>query len=126
MSVSRRDLMMGAGLAGVAASAPALAAQALRSPGLDVTDLKAGSMTAPLGVDDQAVRLSWRLTSPDPDVRQTRYEIQAASSRERLEAGTSDLWNAGEVLTDQCMDVSWLGGPLTSRQTVWWLSLIHI
>jgi alpha-L-rhamnosidase len=32
MTVSRRGLMMGAGLAGVAASAPALAAQALQSP----------------------------------------------------------------------------------------------
>jgi len=120
MSVSRRGLMMGAGLAGVAVSAPTLAAQALRSPGLEVVDLKAGSVTAPVGIDDQAVRLSWRLLSPDPDVRQTRYEIQAASSREKLEAGDPDLWHAGEVLTDQCMDVSWLGSPLTSRQIVWW------
>ena len=94
MTVSRRGLMMGAGLAGVAVSAPTLAAQALHTPGLEVVDLKAGSMTAPLGVDDQAVRLSWRLASPDPDVRQTRYEIQAASSRALLEAGTPDLWQA--------------------------------
>jgi alpha-L-rhamnosidase len=125
MTVSRRGLMMGAGLAGVAASAPALAAQALQSPGLDVVDLKAGSMTAPLGVDDQAVRLSWRLVSPDPDVRQTRYEIQAASTREKLEAGAPDLWNAGEVLTDQSMDASWLGSPLKSRQIVWWRVLVR-
>ncbi|NQE61268.1 alpha-L-rhamnosidase [Caulobacter sp. RHG1] len=125
MSVSRRGLMMGAGLAGVAAASPALAAQALQAPALEVLDLKAGSVTAPIGVEDQAVRLSWRLASPDPDVKQTRYEIQAASSREKLEAGDPDLWHAGEVLTDQSMDVSWLGSPLTSRQIVWWRVLVR-
>jgi alpha-L-rhamnosidase len=117
--------MMGAGLAGVAAASPALAAQALQGPGLEVVDLKAGSVTAPIGVEDQAVRLSWRLVSSDADVKQTRYEIQAATSREKLEAGDADLWNAGEVLTDQSMDVSWLGSPLTSRQIVWWRVLVR-
>jgi alpha-L-rhamnosidase len=125
MTVSRRGLMMGAGLAGVAAASPTLAAQALQGPGLEVLDLKAGSVTAPIGVEDQAVRLSWRLVSPDPDVKQTRYEIQAASSREKLEAGDPDLWHAGEVLTDQIMDVSWLGSPLKSRQIVWWRVLVR-
>lgn len=125
MSVSRRGLMMGAGLAGVAAATPGLAQQALQGPPLEVIDLKAGSVTAPIGVEDQAVRLSWRLVSPDPDVKQTRYEIQAASSRQKLEAGDPDLWHAGEVLTDQSMDVSWLGSPLTSRQIVWWRVLVR-
>lgn len=125
MSVSRRGLMMGAGLAGVAAASPTLAAQALQGPGLEVLDLKAASVVAPIGVEDQAVRLSWRLVSPDPDVKQTRYEVQAASTREKLEAGDADLWNAGEVLTDQSMDVSWLGAPLKSRQIVWWRVLVR-
>jgi alpha-L-rhamnosidase len=125
VSLSRRGLMMGAGLAGVAAASPSLAAQALQGPALEVLDLKAGSVTAPIGVEDQAVRLSWRLVSPDPDVKQTRYEVQAASSREKLEAGDADLWNAGEVLTDQSMDVSWLGSPLKSRQIVWWRVLVR-
>src|SRR5690606_35888289 len=101
-------LLGGAGLAGLAAAAPAASARALQAPPLEVLDLRASSAVEPIGLEDQAVRLSWRLQSPDRDVHQTRYEIQAASTRELLESGAPDLWHAGEVLTDQSMDVSWL------------------
>jgi alpha-L-rhamnosidase len=124
-AVSRRGLLGGAGLAGLAATVPAASARAFQASALDVLDLKAHSAVEPMGLEDQAVRLSWRLQSPDRDVRQTRYEIQAASARELLEAGTPDLWHAGEILTDQSMDVSWLGSPLKSRQVVWWRVLVR-
>ncbi|WP_447910203.1 family 78 glycoside hydrolase catalytic domain [Brevundimonas bullata] len=124
-AVSRRGLLGGAGLAGLAAAAPAASARVLQAPPLEILDLKAASAVAPIGLEDQAVRLSWRLQSPDRDVKQTRYEIQAASTRDLLENGTPDLWHAGEVLTDQSMDVSWLGSPLKSRQVVWWRVLIR-
>ena len=125
IAVSRRGLLGGAGIAGLAAVAPSASARAMQAVALEVLDLKAESMPRPIGVESQAVRLSWRLQSPDRDVRQTRYEIQAASTRELLEAGAPDLWNAGEVLTDHSMDVSWLGSRLTSRQIVFWRVLIR-
>ena len=114
MSVSRRGLMMGAGLAGVAAASPTLAAQALQGPGLEVLDLKAASVVAPIGVEDQAVRLSWRLVSPDPDVKQTRYEVQAASTREKL-AGLGQEIPPAEQLTPQA-----LGSFQKAEIEKWW------
>ena len=116
ISVSRRALFAGAGLAGVAAAAPALA----RQPRVDISDLRANNMVQPMGLEDQDLRLSWRLDSPERGLRQVSYEILAASSRELIEAGTPDMWWAGEFLTDKTFDVGWLGRPLLSRETVHW------
>lgn len=120
--IKRRTLLKGAGaLAGL----PAFAAKAQEGGDLRITDLRAEGLVDPIGLDQQDVRLSWRLESRDRAVRQTRCEVQAASSRALLEAGTPDLWHAGEVLTDKSMDMGWLGAPLQSRQRVWWRVLVR-
>ena len=121
ISVSRRALFAGAGVAGVAAAAPALA----RQPRVDISDLRANNMVQPMGLEDQDLRLSWRLDSPDRGLRQVSYEILAASSRELIEAGTPDMWWAGEFLTDKTFDVGWLGRPLRSRETVHWQVIVR-
>ena len=121
ISVSRRALFAGAGIAGVAAAAPALA----RQPRVDILDLRANNMVQPMGLEDQDLRLSWRLDSPDRGLRQVSYEILAASSRALIEAGTPDMWWAGEVLTDRTFDAGWLGRPLRSRETVHWQVIVR-
>jgi alpha-L-rhamnosidase len=121
ISVSRRALFAGAGVAGLAAAAPALA----RQPRVDILDLRANNMVQPMGLEDQDLRLSWRLDSPDRGLRQVSYEILAASSRALIEAGTPDMWWAGEFLTDKTFDVGWLGRPLHSRETVHWQVIVR-
>ena len=119
--LSRRGLFAGAGLFGAAAAPPALTA----AGGPEVVDLKAQNLVEPRGVEDQGVRLSWRLVSPERGLKQVRYEIQAASSRALLEAGQPDMWHAGEVLTDQTFDAKYLGRPLRSRETVYWRVIVR-
>ena len=45
----------------------------------------------PLGIDETAPRLSWRVSSTVRDERQTAWRILVSSSKERLEINTGDL-----------------------------------
>ncbi|MCP3729462.1 glycoside hydrolase family 78 protein [Sphingomonas sp. MG17] len=115
--INRRHVLQGAGVAG----ATLVAAAAALAPGaLDVTGLKAQGLTNPIGIDDRAPHLSWRLESRDRNVCQTHYRIEAASTLELLRAGQPDLWDSGEVASAASLDIPYAGKPLTSRRIVHW------
>jgi alpha-L-rhamnosidase len=88
-----------------------------------VNHLKCEYRIDPLGIDVAAPRLQWQLTPRDSSIRairQTAYEIQAASDQTQLLAGKADLWDTGKVTSDQSIQVVYAGKPLTSRTAVWW------
>jgi alpha-L-rhamnosidase len=87
---------------------------------LRVTDLTCEHLTNPLGLDVTGPRLSWRLASDRHGTRQAACRIQAAGSRQQLEAGRADCWDSGCVATDRSTYVPYEGQPLRSRQRVWW------
>jgi alpha-L-rhamnosidase len=86
-------------------------------------NLRCEYMKNPLGVDAPKPALSWEIASADPaarGVKQTAYQIQAASSPELLADGKSDLWDTGKVKSDQTLLVEYAGKPLASSQRVYW------
>jgi alpha-L-rhamnosidase len=92
-----------------------LAAQALAP-----TALKTEFLENPLGLNTAKPRFSWIMEDPTPDARQTAYQVQAASSPEKLAMGDADLWDSGKVASDQSHLVKYSGQPLASRQRVFW------
>lgn len=74
----------------------------------------------PLGIDVTAPRLGWQLGSDKPGSHQAAYRILAASSLEQLADGTADLWDSGQVASDQSVHVVYEGQRLVSRQRVYW------
>lgn len=82
-------------------------------------DLRTEYRINPLGIDERRPRLSWRLDDPHPGVFQTAYELQVASSLEKLES-KPDLWKSGRVTSDQCLDIVYAGKTLGSRRRAWW------
>jgi len=86
-------------------------------------DLECEYLTNPLGIDVPKPRLSWRLESSDSDrrgLRQAKYQVLVASTRERLEKGEADLWDSGDVNSNQSTNVDYAGAPLASQQRCWW------
>jgi hypothetical protein len=97
---------------------PALAANGALQP----TRLQCEHATEPVAVDVTQPRLSWQSTAASIDTRglqQTAYQIQVASSRERL-LHKADLWDSGKIKSDASHLVQYLGSPLTSRQDAYW------
>ncbi|WP_329039051.1 glycoside hydrolase family 78 protein [Streptomyces sp. NBC_01725] len=78
-----------------------------------------GREDEPLGVDDTAPRLGWRVTSARNGWTQSAYQIRAAHSAPHLVRGPY-LWDSGKVRSDAQTDIPWLGRALTSRQEVSW------
>ena len=76
--------------------------------------------TNPLGIDLTTPRLSWQMQSNRTGARQTAYRIIAASDPDRLGNGQTDLWDTGQIESDQSVHVPYAGQPLSSRQRVYW------
>jgi alpha-L-rhamnosidase len=74
----------------------------------------------PLGIDIISPRLSWQLQSDRRGVRQTAYQVLAASDEALLAEGKADLWDSGRVDTEQSIHIAYAGKTLTSRQRVYW------
>lgn len=51
---------------------------------------------------------------------QKSYQILVASSRKNLEAGVGDIWNSGEILSDQTVDIKFGGQPLKANELYFW------
>jgi len=98
-------------LALAALIAPAAAADDDRA--LRPIDLRVGHMTDPLGIDDTAPTLSWRLESDEPDQLQRAYQV-------RVEDGDRIVWDSGRVESSESAGVPYRGPALRSRQRLRW------
>ncbi len=88
-----------------------------------VADLQCEYLSEPLGIDVRQPRLGWRLEATDPAARgqkQTAYQVLVASAKTLLDAGTGDLWDSGEVASDQSLHVVYAGKPLGSGASCFW------
>ncbi|MCL4831810.1 MAG: family 78 glycoside hydrolase catalytic domain [Caldilineaceae bacterium] len=74
----------------------------------------------PLGIDITRPRFSWQIQSDQPGTGQTAYRILAASAPKLLTPGKADLWDSGQVTSDQSVLVAYGGAALQSRQRVHW------
>lgn len=77
----------------------------------------------PRGIDATQPRLSWLVTPVNPaarGVRQTAFQVQAASSADALAAGRADLWDSGKVDSPRSIQVVYAGKPLASGAQVYW------
>ncbi|WP_328869277.1 glycoside hydrolase family 78 protein [Streptomyces sp. NBC_00287] len=98
----------------------AYADEAGDSRGAKVTGLAVdGRADSPLGVDDPAPRLSWRVVGADAGWTQSAYRIRAARTEEELDSGRL-LWDSGKVRSSAQADIAWHGPALASRDRVVW------
>jgi alpha-L-rhamnosidase len=77
----------------------------------------------PLGIGVPQPRLSWILAGGNPTPRnlaQQSYHILAASSQELLAEDKGDLWDSGEVASDETAGIAYAGAPMKSREACFW------
>ncbi len=88
--------------------------------GLNVVDLRCEQDVDPLGVDVPQPRLSWTLASPERGQTQTAYQVLAASRPALLKQNQGDLWDSGQVASDETQGIPYGGRALESAQQVFW------
>lgn len=83
------------------------------------SDLKVDGKTDPLATL-AAPRLSWRIESDQRGIRQTAWQILAASKLEFLEEGKADLWDSGKTATERSPFVRYAGkAPQPGKPCFW-------
>lgn len=90
---------------------------------VSVHDLRCEYLTNPLGIDAACPRLSWKLKAREAMARgqrQTAYQILVASSRNNLDRQQGDLWDSGDVASEQSIHVAYQGQKLASGQRCYW------
>lgn len=92
------------------------AAMADQDDGVVPSDLRTEDDSGLVATAMPSPRLSWRLDTSRPGVRQTAYEIETASD-ELFEAGVA---RSGIVESSCPLFAPWPGTPLESRERRWW------
>ncbi len=87
---------------------------------LSATDLRTEFRKDPLGVDQPAPRLSWKLRSPKRGAAQTAYRILVATTADRLARQEGDAWDTGRVTSDESHLIPYAGHPLEAGRTFHW------
>lgn len=89
-----------------------------------VVNLRTEMLINPEGIDVLRPRLSWQLASDVNDLRQTAYQLLAASTLEKLNANMADLWDSGKVNSDASANIVYQGKKLKDRQEVYWKVMV--
>jgi len=85
-----------------------------------VTNLTCEYLKDPIGIDEKKPGLSWQLESIQRGQKQTAYQIIVASSPEKLDENTGDLWDTRKVESDQSIHVAYNGKELESGVQCFW------
>jgi alpha-L-rhamnosidase len=119
MDARMRRLRAAAGIVALAGAALLTSAPAGFAAGPQAAGLKTDGNASPLGIDDAAPRLSWRLSGGDRGTDQTSYEVVVATTQAKAAAGTGDVWDSGRI-TSATAAAAYAGPPLASRTRYYW------
>jgi alpha-L-rhamnosidase len=89
---------------------------------IKITELLCEYLNNPLGIDVQRPRLSWKLflATNAHGQRQTAYQVLVSSSKDLLAKNKGDLWDSGEIASDQSVHVVYDGKALASGMRCYW------
>lgn len=93
------------------------------SAGILPVQLQCESKSNPIGLTETSPRLSWQVVSTNASDRgqyQTAFQIQVASTPQLLAANVGDLWDTGQVMTNQTSQIAYSGSALTSHELCYW------
>ncbi|GAA2073754.1 family 78 glycoside hydrolase catalytic domain [Actinomadura alba] len=91
----------------------------LADAAVPVTGLRAADLRTALGIDDTTPPLTWQLHAAVRNVAQTAYQVQAATSPDRLRHGRPDLWDSGKI-SSAAQRIDYAGRAIGSRTRVYW------
>lgn len=87
---------------------------------VEVKNLRLEMKKDPMGINVSQPRFSWQISSVQPDLTQTSYQIQVASSPDELVQGKNLYWDSGVVSSDQSILVPYNGKDLESEKPYYW------
>jgi alpha-L-rhamnosidase len=90
-----------------------------------VSNLRCEMLVNPQGIDVKQPRLSWQLKSNLRNVVQTSYQILVSSTLQNLQQNKGDVWNSGNISSNQSLHVLYKGAELKPGKTYYWKVLVQ-
>lgn len=91
-----------------------------QSPAATPVQLTCEYRINPSGIDQRLPKLSWQISTNKRNWHQTAYQIIVASDTTLLKKNTGDIWNSGQIFSDENIQVKYQGAPLKSWMNCWW------
>ncbi|MBN2327874.1 MAG: family 78 glycoside hydrolase catalytic domain [Candidatus Omnitrophica bacterium] len=74
----------------------------------------------PLGIDESAPRLSWKINDSRRGAVQSAFQILVSDDLNLLESDQGNIWDAGKVFSDRSIQIPYAGKPLKSGVRYFW------
>ena len=91
--------------------------------GIVPAQLQCESKSNPVGLSETNPRLSWQVSATNSSERgqyQSAYQIQVASTPQLLAGNVGNLWDTGEVMTNQTSQIPYGGSALAPYEVCYW------
>ena len=82
--------------------------------------LLVNGVSAPLAIDRDAARFTWRSVASARGEMQAAYQILVSSTRANLAAGRGDWWDSGKVDSSNSASIEYAGKALPPAARFWW------
>ncbi len=86
---------------------------------IKVSGLKCNYTENPLGIDNNP-KLSWLLFSSNRNQKQSAYRIIVASTPDKLNKNTGDIWDSRKIKSDQSIQIPYRGKTPESFKRYYW------
>ena len=87
---------------------------------ITVEGMRCEGLVNPVGIDNPAPRLSWRMFSEDREVMQSACRVLVASSPALLEKDSADLWDSGKITDRDQPWVDYKGREPETHERLYW------
>ncbi len=88
---------------------------------LTISHLTCNDLPDPLGIDPLRPAFGWQLAARERNQSQAAYRILVSSTPEPLRQEQGDLWDSGQVISSESIQVRYAGRMLRSRQRCYWM-----
>ncbi len=87
---------------------------------LNVVHLKCENLVHPIGIDVTTPQLSWQLTTPLRNQKQSAFQILVSDQESLLDRDQGNFWDSGRVLSAETSNIVYGGKALNSGLKLFW------
>ena len=84
-----------------------------------LTGLQSDHLENPIGIDNPAPRLSWKMEDSRQGARQRAYRVLVGKDSIQVAGGTADMWDTGKLISENIL-VTYAGKPLEPCTKYYW------
>ncbi len=92
----------------------------MKGENMNIVRTKAEYLSNPIGLDEEKPVFGWNAETEEKNWKQSAYRILVSRDKAKLDEGTGDMWDSGQVFSDAMVNVEYCGKKLESATRYYW------